>query len=59
MFKSEGLNLKQEEIQLKNIVKTEGFLYRKERFAVLTCYKFLIYKNQYKFIDNKSPKVII
>jgi hypothetical protein len=59
MSKLYDFNYKLEEVQLKNTVKTEGLFFKKQRFAVLTRHKFLIYKNQDKFLDKKKPKVKI
>lgn len=47
-----------EEIQLKNFVKTEGFFYRKERYAVLTNLRLLLFESENKFLKKGEPRVI-
>jgi len=50
-------NNKKEHIELKNIIKTQGMFYKKERFAVLTSTRLLIFENQTHFVQKRSPRV--
>lgn len=46
-----------EQIELKNIVQTKGFLYLRERFAILTTTRMLVFENKDKFLHKKNPRV--
>jgi hypothetical protein len=52
-----GENNKNEQILLKNNVKTKGILGLKNRFAILSNYSLLIFEDQDKFIKGKNPRV--
>ena len=44
-----------ENIELKNEVKTRGFLFDKNRYAVLTTHRFLLFENREKYLNKKKP----
>lgn len=51
------LNSLKEHVELKNVIKTQGVLFRKDRFAVLTFDRFLIFDSQAHYIEQKKPRV--
>jgi hypothetical protein len=46
-----------EQIELKNIVQTKGRFYFKQRFAILTTSRMLVFENKDKFLHKKNPRV--
>lgn len=52
------INNIKEQIQLKNDVKTKGRLMFKQRYAVLTLERFLLYENKERFLLKREPRVV-
>ncbi len=46
-----------EQIYLKNDVKTRGRLFYKQRYAVLTEKKLLMWENKERFLMKREPRV--
>jgi hypothetical protein len=55
--KFQQLNSLKEHVELKNVVKTQGVLFRKDRFAVLTIDRLLLFDSQTHYIEQKNPRV--
>jgi hypothetical protein len=48
-----------EQIELKNIVQTNGLLGFKKRYAILTPQRLLLFKDKSFFLKKKPPKVFL
>ena len=44
-----------ENIELKNEVKIKGLLFNKNRYAILTTHRFLIFENRERYLNKKKP----
>jgi hypothetical protein len=55
--KFEQLNNLKEKVELKNMVKTQGVLFKKVRLAVLTLDRLLLFNSQSHFLEHKNPRV--
>ena len=49
-------NCIREHIELKNEVKTKGVIFDKNRYAILTSYRFLVFANREAYLNKKKPR---
>lgn len=49
-------NCIREHIELKNEVKTKGVIFDKNRYAILTSHRFLVFANREAYLNKKKPR---